>query len=273
MPCCALPFEVRECQDERIFRRMQRLATADHIFQTMVIMASSKIVSLNVRSGGGRRGGAICQFLDSYQPEIVVITEWQESTAGNSFIEWSVSRSMHYASLNGKPNGVYVAAREPFHFESMTPEGEFTGALLLVRFPLWSLLACYFPQMYSKSYFFSKCLETAIAHEKHPFAIIGDFNTGNQLTDRSAAGSRYACADRFDALTREAGLVDLWRRTFGTGVCEWSWLSRANGFRIDHAFGNELFIQLMRPICVYDHTPRENKITDHSAIVVTLSRL
>jgi exonuclease III len=68
----------------------------------------------------------------------------------------------------------------------------------------------------------------------------------------------------------EAGLVDLWRRSNGPDACEWTWLSnQKNGFRIDHAFGNEPFVRLLQPACVYDHRSREGKTSDHSALIVT----
>jgi hypothetical protein len=100
-------------------------------------------------------------------------------------------------------------------------------------------------------------------------AELGDLNTGNQLVDKSAGGARYFCAEGFDALTSEASLVDLWRRTNGMDAHEWTWLSNQNGFRIDHAFGNQPFVHLVQPSCIYDHRPREEHITDHSALLIT----
>lgn len=145
-----------------------------------------------------------------------------------------------------------------------------TGLLVLANFNTWALLAAYFPQGKRKTDFFSECNKIALGHEKLPFAILGDFNTGNQLMDRSASGSPYVCAALFDDLTEKTGLVDLWRHANGTDIREWTWLShRGNGFRLDHAFGNRKFIEQCKPTCLYDHTPRQGKITDHSAIIIS----
>ena len=88
--------------------------------------------------------------------------------------------------------------------------------------------------------------------------------------DRSENAGRYVCADAFDGLPLQHGLHDLWRRTNGPEAREWTWLShRKNGFRIDHALANDVFVQWARPACSYDHRPREEGWTDHSAVVVT----
>jgi hypothetical protein len=112
----------------------------------------------------------------------------------------------------------------------MTP-ADSPGALMLVRFQDWTLLASYFPQHRAKGRFFSACKEIAAVHAAAPFVILGDLNTGNQLADKSPSGAPYACADGFDALRLEAGLVDLWRSSNGPDACEWTWLSsQKNGF-------------------------------------------
>jgi exodeoxyribonuclease-3 len=156
----------------------------------------------------------------------------------------------------------------PFDVESMTPLGSTAGVLMLARFQGWNLLASYFPQRSAKARFFATCKEVAACHARTPLVIVGDLNTGNQTTDRSAGG-RFFCSADFDALQSEAGLVDLWRRTNGPDAREATWLSKKNGFRIDHAFANEPFITAAQPVCVYDHVPRESRATDHSAIVVS----
>jgi exonuclease III len=97
-------------------------------------------------------------------------------------------------------------------------------------------------------------------------------NTGNQVLDRSPAAAPYSCANDFDALSQRTSLVDLWRRTNGADAREWTWTSHLNnGFRIDHAFANDAFINFMKPECLHDHSPRERAITDHSAIVISPS--
>ena len=59
---------------------------------------------------------------------------------------------------------------------------------MLAGFQGWSLLASYFPQRSAKARFFATCKEVAASHARTPLVIVGDLNTGNQTTDRSAGG-------------------------------------------------------------------------------------
>jgi len=65
--------------------------------------------------------------------------------------------------------------------------------------------------------------------------------------------------------------LDLWRRTQGPHAREWTWMTKANGFRLDHAFGNSAFVAAFDPSCRYDHSPRENGFSDHSALLILTS--
>jgi len=250
-------------------RKIMSIAWANGRIVQPNMPAVFKLLSLNVRNGGGTRVAAICQFLGSHKPDVIVLTEWREGTSGRNFMEWINSQGLlHNATLNdgSTANGVCLAARIPFQIGTMTPHDSTPGVLMLACFQSWTLLASYFPQ---RARFFTACAEIAAAHAATPFVIVGDLNTGNQLVDKSAGGAPYFCAEGFDALTSRASLVDLWRRTNGTDAREWTWLSNQNGFRIDHAFGNEPVVRLVQPSCIYDHRPREENITDHSALIIT----
>lgn len=234
---------------------------------------SAKILALNIRSGGGSRANEICRFLDQSQADVVVLTEWRANATGDVFVQWANACGMSHAVLNdGKThNGVFVASKHSFTWETRTPRGETAGVLLLVRFASWAMMASYFPQSQAKADFFNTLMRAAAELSGVPFLIVGDLNTGNQLSDKSPEGGNYHCADQFDQLSTAAGLIDLWRHTNGSEAREWTWLSRSkNGFRIDHAFANNRFAETTQPSCRYDHLPRLNEISDHSALVVTV---
>ena len=232
-----------------------------------------RLLSLNIRAGGGRRAAAIREYLDRIAPDLVVLTEWRTGIAGMAFQDWAAAHGLHHAAVNdgGTANGVMIAARDPFTIASVTPRTGATGSVALARFAELSVLACYFPSMKEKAPFFDAAIATALRHKRRKFILLGDLNTGNQNADREPAGVRYNCADQFDALTNNHRLVDLWRHSRGEAR-EWSWLShRQNGFRLDHAFANRVFVKTHVPHCVYDHTPRLTGLSDHSAVVVTLN--
>lgn len=231
----------------------------------------SKILALNIRHGGGARASTILGFLEKQDADVVILSEWRQNPNGRSMTEWAKLHGMYCATLNNgtTANGVFVASRSKFDWVSRTPASGTAGVLMLVEFTSWNILATYFPHGDAKAPFFNELFATARDLSGAPLAIIGDLNTGNQLSDKSPKGDRYSCADQFDALESDAGLVDLWRRTNGADAREWSWLSNAkNGFRIDHAFGNQRFIDLAQPVCGYDHSPRLDSLSDHSAILV-----
>jgi exodeoxyribonuclease-3 len=167
-------------------------------------------------------------------------------------------------------NGVAIAAKAPFDCASVTPGRETAGTLLRADFSDWTMLAAYFPQNELKRGYFDVCCDVAQACSGRPFLFVGDLNTGNQVADKTPRGDKYRCAERFDRLSSTEGLVDLWRRTHGDHAREWSWCTPKNGFRIDHAFGNSEFVDQFRPMCHYDHAPREGRFSDHSALLITI---
>ncbi len=203
-----------------------------------------------------------------------MLTEWRQGSCGRRIAAWADERGLHHASLTdgGTANGVFVAAKQRFGVTSRRPAEAGAGVLLQAEFASFDLLACYFPQGKAKRPFFAHCCEIASEHAGVPFALLGDLNTGNQVADKDVLGARFHCADEFDSLSSRHGLRDLWRRSNGDETREWSWHSATrNGFRIDHAFANQAFLELADPCCRYDHAPRESRDTDHSALHVVCS--
>jgi exonuclease III len=146
--------------------------------------------------------------------------------------------------------------------------------LLIADFGDLRMMAAYFPGAKAKAPFFGVCTAEAESSTSVPFVLLGDLNTGRNDVDKEGNGARFDCADQFKALP----LVDLWRAQHGETAQEWSWYSpqsakrRSNGFRIDHAFANAAFRERFPGTrCFYDHTPRKEKLTDHSALVLSIS--
>ena len=48
-------------------------------------------------------------------------------------------------------------------------------------------------------------------------------------------------------------------------------MTKVNGFRLDHAFGNQAFVAAFNPTCRYDHSSRKGRFSDHSALVISTS--
>jgi exonuclease III len=229
-----------------------------------------KLLCLNVRSGGGTRWPTILGFVGAYDPDVAVFTEWRRSVEPGPVERWTASHRMNWigASEGATLNGVAIAAKSPFGCMSVTPGRESAGTILRGNFDGWTMLAAYFPQGQLKQRYFDVCRDVAIAHSGQPFLLVGDLNTGNQVADKTPAGAKYERDERFDRLSSIEGLADLWRRTNGDHMREWTWCTAKNGFRIDHAFGNPEFVGRYRPECRYDHTPRKDRFSDHSALLL-----
>ncbi len=227
-----------------------------------------KILALNVRHGGSGRLPGLLAFIAAHDPDVFLLTEWRAARK-DEIADWARDRGLacQAACCGATTNGAMVAARQRFTATDLTPATGAPGALLRADFDAWTMLGCYFPQGNAKAPFFDVCAGLAKGRQ-HPFLMIGDLNTGNQDADRTG-GERFACADRFDGLSAEDGLVDLWRRSHGDAR-EWTWRSSKNGFRIDHALANSHFIDRFAPTCSYDHVPRDQGLSDHSAIVLDL---
>jgi exodeoxyribonuclease-3 len=232
-----------------------------------------KVVCLNVRSGGGRRWPGILDFVDAQRGDVVVFTEWRRSEAPGVAATWAESHGMRWigACDGATKNGVFVASALPFEVTGVTPNKNTAGTLLRVAFDGWTMLAAYFPQREVKANYFKVCTDQMAAVGAAPILLVGDLNTGNQHVDRTPTGEKYVCAERFDELSEAHGFIDLWRRTQGVEAREWSWITKANGFRLDHAFGNAAFVAAFDPTCRYDHSTRESGSTDHSALLISTS--
>ena len=97
--------------------------------------------------------------------------------------------------------------------------------------------------------------------------VIGDFNTGNFYEDEKNA--TFSCTREFNEL-KVNGLIDSWRSR-NKDIKEFSWYSHAgNGFRIDHIFSTPIINDRIKDI-YYSHNEREQKISDHSAMIVEIA--
>lgn len=233
-----------------------------------------KIASLNIRNGGGTRQRAIADWLIGTDADLIILTEWRKSSAVLGTALASAGFQQALSLREGvRANGVTVFCREEFVANAVTPLDAQRGELLLARTPSLEVLGAYFPQLQAKSIFFQSCVELA-ANEIAPMLLIGDLNTGCNVRDIEPGGARFHCERQFIDLTEMHGLTDLWRKQHGDAARDWTWRSSKNGFRIDHAFANRSFLNAYpKATCRIDHSPRETRISDHSAVIIDLNHV
>ena len=227
-----------------------------------------KLVTLNIQQGGGRRIRGILDYLRSQDADVIVLTEFRGNSnadAIRSGLEAPGFRHFASASIAPKENTVCIFSRQPFvprTYLGLPVRDQ--RRLISAHFDDLAIYGVYFAQKQAKATLFeflagSSCRPTEAAH-----FIVGDFNTGLHFQDEE--GATFHCTAEFKALS-ESGFVDSWRsRNLDTK--EFSWYSNhSNGFRIDHVFASPEADSMIKRI-FYDHTPREAKVTDHSALVV-----
>jgi len=223
-----------------------------------------KLLSLNIRQGGGPRIAAICDYLVAQNCDAIVITEFRNNSSGDQLkVILAQAGFCYYHHNRTAPlqNTVMVATKlpsTPITINLPTNEWSLVGA----DWEGIQLVGGYFPQRKDKAGVFDS-LE-AMAH--HNLLAVGDFNTGSNELD--AEGVDFYCADQFEHLANQT-LTDLWRAHNGQQTLEFSWYSHiGNGFRIDHALaGKEAAARCVTSY--YDHSPR-NSLTDHSALIIEL---
>ena len=187
-----------------------------------------KILSLNIRHGGGMQSQALLDWTLGHAPDVVLFPEWRDNAGGLAMLEAFKASGLKTATAcrqGPKANGILVAARGSLDSRRVTPEDSEGGELLLADLSLgYRVLAAYFPQENRKKPFFHCCIEEASSAFEVPFLLIGDLNTGRNDLDIEGSGTPFHCADLFKALESQVGLTDLWRATPGhADLREWSW--------------------------------------------------
>jgi len=236
---------------------------------------SMHAILLNIQHPVGPRAKGLLDWLAASSPDLVVLPEWRDNSAGRSISQALQALKFHIESIGRQSglrffNGILVGAKETFRLRTLTPIGSQKGELVLADFAAgWRLLAAYFPQGQAKAPFFKVCLQEAARSRNVPFLLFGDLDTGLNDMDVEGKGVRFVHANLFADLQTKGGLVDLWRMEHGDRL-EWSWRSRLHGFRTDHALANQRFCDEFRTLrYAYDHSPREAGLTDHSALILS----
>lgn len=228
---------------------------------------------MNIRRGGGaaERLARVVATLEKFDADVLVVTEFRVGANGKFLVDALISSGYEVTHPDVTPsaNAVLIASRSPIL--SARPMGE----SMADRRHLWAadlgwttLGGVYMPNLKAKLPYWDALITEAAAGVSRQL-LIGDFNTGDNLLDRDPKGVRYEGADRIPLLLR-AGFTDAWR-TRHPAIREYSWFSNSgNGFRLDQTYLQSR-LETMVVSCEYDHTPRLDGVTDHSAMILGLA--
>ena len=177
----------------------------------------------------------------------------------------------HFMSDIERPgeNGIFIAARAPFD------AGEFmanrTGKCHIIEAEIAGLtiLPVHFPQKAAQVPLFQAVLEDSKSLLGLDSLIIGDLHCGIPFED--STHRTFVNAKHFQSL-KEKGWIDLYRERHGPDARDYSWISprTGNGFRYDHVLASRSVADCLVSFD-YVHGPREDKLSDHSAMLLTLS--
>ena len=245
-----------------------------------------KLLSWNIQHGGGTRDVRIVGAIAEHNPDLIALTEFRARSGMPLCQAFGANGWPHIISSNpkGTDNGICVLSRTPLSsrdpnpappenavrwLELELPEQNFG---VLVVHIVSAVPGTKDPEGLAKVRFWEALLRTAEERAAEPLLILGDLNTGIHGVDEE--GATFLCADQFARLAA-LGWVDVWRHFHGDAT-EYTWYSlpRAgappSGFRLDHAFATPALLPRIRA-CRYSHGEREQKVSDHSLLLLEIT--
>jgi exonuclease III len=232
---------------------------------------SIRLLTYNIRQGGGKRVDAIVARVLSYDPDIVVLTEYRTSTGSVLARKLADHGLVHQATSNPPPrlNGVFVASRLPFtpspEREPPCPSPRFW---LEVDFPQFRLGALYNGTIYNRlakdlrEAFYSWLAESLFTPTQQAFIVAGDFNW--LAMEEGGLSQPGPVEDLCDA-----GYVDAWRQ-LNPNAWDYSWTNH-NGTRtrVDFVFLTQPLAPMLAN-AFHAHDDSGTSVSDHDPLIVDL---
>jgi exonuclease III len=227
-----------------------------------------RVLTWNIRAGGGSRIQAIGAALAEQDADILVLTEYRDGPAAPALRAELERLGYRWLTAHTPPrgrNGVLIAARRTFReVGPVTGEVAEPWRLLDVVVGRIRLTGVYMPNLRVKIPYWQALIGALAGRVDGAALAIGDFNTCRPYLDET--GATDVTADFLDKV-QAAGFRDVWRDR-NPETREFIWFShRQNGFRIDHAFFSPRLAARVRGIG-YAHAAREAGVSDHSMLVV-----
>lgn len=226
-----------------------------------------RVLSWNIRQGGGTRADAVAGAVRSHNPDAVVLSEFRNNDSGLLLrTRLLVDGYLYQVATAAEPskNSVLIASRTAGDSRLFNDRlDSFPESIALLSQPGFDLVGVYLPHK-KKHTCFDVLME--LAGCPRPAIFAGDFNTGVNGVDQE--GSSFWYSDRLDDLTR-AGYVDAFRLIQGEAR-EYSWFShQGNGYRYDHTWVHRSMAERV-VACSYSHQEREGGLSDHAIMLLDI---
>ncbi len=241
-----------------------------------------RIVSWNIRAGGGVRADGIVRQLRAWQPDVVALSEFRATAPSQSIAQGLRDYGLIHQRATvdrDQPavNALLVASRWPVRRVQLRRAPDNRHRWLHVNIaasePI-ALMAVHIPNRSTGyKYPFMNSLVELIKHWRGPAAlVVGDTNSGCIGVDEESPAFNQiedAWLCKLDALAWRDGF-----RYLHNDTREYTWYSPngRNGFRLDQAF---LHSQLLRRLSAmrhswggYDGSGRLEVLSDHAALIM-----
>ena len=247
-----------------------------------------RIVSWNIRAGGGKRISGILAQLLEWQPDVIGLAEFR----GTSASQWLAAELAtagyrnQLTSISAKSpakNALLLASREPLQAIAVPKMPKNSTRWLLAQVatqPGLSLGMMHIPNHTTprlKYPFMAALLKMVEAWKLGPGLLVGDSNCSHRdLDEENPLGPRFHREHDWIVGMGQRGWTDAFRHLHGKRR-EYSWYShRNNGFRLDQAFCSP---QLESAITGFQHAwglnpdqpARREGLSDHAALIIDLA--
>ncbi len=248
-----------------------------------------RIVSWNIRAGGGKRiAGILAQLLD-WQADVIGLSEFR-GTAASQWLAVELANAGYASQLSSvnpdlpAKNALLLASRVPIHSIKAPHMPRNRERWLLAQIksrPNLTLGLMHVPNYTTptlKYPFLNALLKMIGAWKLGPALLLGDSNCGKRdLDEENPLGPRFHREHDWIVGMEQRDFVDVFRHLHGERR-EYTWYShRNNGFRLDHAFCSpqlEPALKALQHCWGYDpqQPGRRDVLSDHAAIVIDLAR-
>ena len=227
-----------------------------------------KILSWNIRQGGGSRLTKLMQAVQTIDAQIVVLSEFRNNATGAKLRMMALQQGYRYQIVSAAPsanNSVFILSKFPCDVELFSKSDPiYFHNIIKVEFDAFSVYGMYLPHK-KKHVLFDLIHERAKSDDK-PMVFCGDFNCGINYLDQK--GNSFWYEDELKLLG-ELNCVDAFRALHGEAKV-YSWFShQGNGYRYDHTWVHKDLIPIVQS-CEYLHQYREVGLSDHSPMILSL---
>ena len=234
-----------------------------------------KILSWNILHGGGKRAPAILEAIKKEQRDIVTLQEFRHGSSKAILLEGLAQMGLDEQFVpdtnSARDNSLMIASRYDFQAQIFPKGGDIPARAIRAFFPdlnELNLIAVHLPQKKKQPPYLHALIDLDKAFLQENSLIIGDMNCGIPFEDSETRSFEHTFL--FQQLLRD-GWIDAWRSR-NKNKRQFTWIStkQKNGFRYDHALVSPDLNKEVTSIR-YNHKVRQDKISDHSLLVVEIN--